>query len=214
MTNPKGLLVTFEGNEGSGKSTQIELLHDKLQSLGRKVIKLREPGGTGLGELLRDILKTPKEGVVINPIAELLLMNASRAQLVHQMIRPALDRGDIVLIDRFFDSTIVYQGHGRSLDMGIVKKAIEIAVGNTIPNITYLLKIPVQVSEERRERRNSAKPGARDRFEENERTFFERINEGYEFLAESDPDRIKVIDAQMGIQSVHSKIWQSMERLL
>ena len=89
----KGLLVTFEGNEGSGKSTQIDLLHERLQSTGKTVTKLREPGGTGLGELLREILKTPKDGVEIDPVAELLLMNASRAQLVRQIIRPALDRG-------------------------------------------------------------------------------------------------------------------------
>ncbi len=214
MNESKGLLVTFEGNEGSGKSTQIDLLHERLQSTGRTVIKLREPGGTGLGELLRDILKTPKEGVEIDPVAELLLMNASRAQLVRQVIEPALDRGEIVLVDRFFDSTIVYQGHGRGLAPNIVEKTIEVAIGNTIPTLTFLLKVPVHVSEERRAIRNNSATEVRDRFEESERAFFERIDQGYEFLAESAPDRIKVIDAKNDIQTVHSNIWNTMESIL
>ena len=214
MNKPKGLLVTFEGNEGSGKSTQIDLLHERLQAIGKTVIKLREPGGTALGELLRDILKTPKEGVEIDPVAELLLMNASRAQLVRQVIQPALDRGEIILVDRFFDSTIVYQGHGRGLDLKLVQKTIEVAIGDTMPTLTFLLEVPVSVSEERRAIRNNSGPEVRDRFEESERAFFERIDQGYKFLAESAPDRIKVIDAKNDIQTVHSKIWSTIETVL
>lgn len=214
MAERKGMLITFEGNEGSGKSTQIDLLHDHLQSLGKTATKLREPGGTGLGELLRDILKTPKEGVEIDPVSELLLMNASRAQLVRQVIQPGLDRGEVVLVDRFFDSTIVYQGHGRGLDLDLVQKTIEVAIGDTIPTVTFLLRVPVMVSEERRALRNKSNPAVRDRFEESERAFFERIDQGYEFLAESAPERIKVIDAKNDIQTVHTDIWKTLEPYL
>ena len=213
-TDSKGLLITFEGNEGSGKSTQIDLLHERLEATGRTVIKLREPGGTGLGELLRDILKTPKDGVAIDPVAELLLMNASRAQLVRQVIRPALDRGEVVLVDRFFDSTVVYQGYGRGLDIQLVQDIINVAVGDTRPSLTFLLKVPVNVSEERRATRNSSNPASRDRFEESKRTFFERIDQGYESLAASAGDRIKVIDATRDIQTVHATIWNHFETFL
>ena len=210
MAESNGILVTFEGNEGSGKSTQIEILHERLQSIGKTVTQLREPGGTGLGEMLRNILKTPKEGIEIDPVSELLLMNASRAQLVRQVIQPGLERGEIMLVDRFFDSTIVYQGHGRGLDLDLVKKTIEVAIGDTIPTVTFLLKVPVKVSEERRAFRNKSIPDVRDRFEEAERAFFERIDQGYEFLAESAPERIKVIDATKDIQTVHEDIWKTL----
>jgi len=213
-TDSKGLLITFEGNEGSGKSTQIDLLHERLEATGRTVIKLREPGGTGLGELLRDILKIPKQGVEIDPVAELLLMNASRAQLVRQVIRPALDRGEVILVDRFFDSTVVYQGYGRGLDVQLVQNTIDVAIGDTRPSMTFLLKVPVSVSEERRARRNDSGPAARDRFEESERAFFERIDQGYESLSASARDRIKVIDATHEIQTVHATIWNHFETFL
>ena len=214
MPDKKGLLITFEGNEGSGKSTQIGMLRDRLHSIGLTVTTLREPGGTGLGELLRDILKTPKEGVEIDPVSELLLMNASRAQLVRQIIQPGLERGEIILVDRFFDSTIVYQGHGRGLDLDLVQKAIEVAINDTIPELTFLLKVPVNVSEERRALRNKSNPDVRDRFEETERAFFERVDQGYAFLAESEPERVKVIDAKKDIRTVHGEIWKILETYL
>ena len=141
MTGSRGMFISFEGNEGCGKSTQIALLTERLRAAGRNVIALREPGGTGLGEALRDILKTPTEGVEIDPVSELLLMNASRAQLVRQVIEPHLAQGAIVLVDRFFDSTVVYQGYGRGLDLDLVRKTIEVAVGKTIPDLTLLLKV-------------------------------------------------------------------------
>ncbi len=213
-TDSKGLLITFEGNEGSGKSTEIDLLHERLQSSGKTVTKLREPGGTGLGELLREILKTPKDGVEIDPVAELLLMNASRAQLVRQVIRPALDRGEVILVDRFFDSTVVYQGYGRGWDINLVQKIIDVAIGDTRPSLTFLLKVPVSVSEERRATRNSSNPASRDRFEGSERAFFERIDQGYESLSASARDRIKVIDATHDIQTVHATIWNHFETFL
>lgn len=214
MTDSRGIFISFEGNEGCGKSTQIELLSRRLQAEGRAVTTLREPGGTGLGELLRDILKTPKEGVEIDAVSELLLMNASRAQLVRQVIQPQLANGYIVLVDRFFDSTIVYQGFGRGLDQSLVRKTIEVAVGQTIPDITLLLKVPLQVSESRRAMRAQTTRPERDRFEESERAFFERIEQGYDAVVEAEPDRINVIDATLDIESVHQAIWSRVSAYL
>ncbi|MDG1892603.1 MAG: dTMP kinase [Verrucomicrobiota bacterium] len=203
----KGMLITFEGNEGSGKSTQIKLLTERLQAAGRQVTSVREPGGTGLGELLRDILKNQREGVHIDPIAELLMMNASRAQLVQEVIRPALKRNKIVLVDRFFDSTIVYQGHGRGLDLDLVREVVKVAIGSTLPLQTYLLRVPLETSETRRAQRSIETGHARDRFEASERAFFERIERGYDTIARREPDRIRVIDATLPIEEVHAAIW-------
>ena len=119
----KGLFITFEGTEGSGKSTQIPLLAERLKSLGHHVRTLREPGGTAIGEEIRHTLKHSQNNDAMTPEAELLLMNASRAQLVREVIRPALDGGDIVLCDRFYDSTTAYQGYGRQLDLAMVNPA-------------------------------------------------------------------------------------------
>src|SRR6476660_5436474 len=124
-----GLFITFEGTEGSGKSTQILLLAKRLRAVGHKVRTLREPGGTPIGEEIRHTLKHSAANQAMTPEAELLLMNASRAQLVREVIRPALTAGEIVLSDRFYDSTVAYQGHGRGLDLNMVKSIIEVAVG-------------------------------------------------------------------------------------
>jgi dTMP kinase len=145
----KGLFITFEGTEGSGKSTQILPLADRLRSLGRIVRTLREPGGTPIGEEVRHTLKHSKDNAAMTAEAELLLMNASRAQLVREVIRPALAAGEIVLCDRFYDSTVAYQGYGRQLDLKIVKAVIDVAVGDTRPDRTLLLEVPPDVSAER-----------------------------------------------------------------
>ena len=135
----KGLFITFEGTEGCGKSTQVELLAQRLRALGYRVRALREPGGTPIGEEIRHTLKHSQANVAMTPETELLLMNASRAQLVREIIRPALAAGEIVVCDRFYDSTLAYQGYGRGLDLQIVKSAIDFAIGNTRPNLTLLL---------------------------------------------------------------------------
>jgi len=210
MSASGGMFISFEGNEGSGKSTQISLLADRLQAAGRSVIALREPGGTGLGELLRDILKTPKKDVFIDPIAELLLMNASRAQLVRQIIKPALEQGTVVLVDRFFDSTLVYQGFGRGLDSDSVQKTIDVAVGDCLPDLTFLLNVPVAVSEARRASRAVDQAEVTDRFEASERAFFERVEQGYQTIAQRFPQRVKTVDATRPIETVHQSIWDSL----
>src|SRR5205807_2278186 len=153
-----GLLITFEGTEGSGKSTQISLLAEHLRSLGHTVRSLREPGGTPIGEEIRHTLKHSASNQAMTWEAELLLMNASRAQLVREVIRPALAGGEIVLSDRFHDSTTAYQGYGRQLDLPSVKAIVDFAVGSTRPDLTLLLLVPHEVSAERLLARQSTLP--------------------------------------------------------
>ena len=154
----KGLFITFEGTEGSGKTTQISLLAERLRSMGYSVRTLREPGGTPIGEEIRHTLKHSPANHAMTPEAELLLMNASRAQLVREVIRPALAAGEIVLCDRFYDSTTAYQGYGRQLDLRMVKNIIDVAVGDTRPDLTLLFIVPQEVSEARRLARQPTLP--------------------------------------------------------
>src|SRR5271166_1382777 len=136
-----GLFITFEGTEGSGKSTQISLLAERLRWRGHRVRTTREPGGTPIGEEIRHTLKHSATNQAMTAEAELLLMNASRAQLVREVIRPALAAGEIVVCDRFYDSTTAYQGYGRQLDLRMVQTVIDFAVGETRPNLTVLLTV-------------------------------------------------------------------------
>jgi dTMP kinase len=145
-----GLFITFEGTEGSGKTTQISLLAERLRFLGRHVRTVREPGGTPIGEEIRHTLKHSAVNQAMTPEAELLLMNASRAQLVREVIRPALAAGDIVLCDRFYDSTVAYQGYGRGLDLKMVNVIVDVAVGDTRPSLTVLMLVPHELTEQRR----------------------------------------------------------------
>jgi len=209
-----GLFITFEGNEGSGKSTQISILAEHLRRVDYTVLTLREPGGTPIGEEIRHTLKHSASNHAMTPEAELLLMNASRAQLVREVIRPALDRGEVVLCDRFYDSTTAYQGYGRRLDLGMVKAMIEVAVGATRPDLTLLLLVPQEVSEYRRLARQSTLPFMRDRMEEADRSFFERMAQGYEAIAQAEPGRVRKINADQGVAIVQEAIWSVVEPLL
>src|SRR5262245_39131304 len=179
----KGFFITFEGTEGCGKSTQITLLADRLRGLGRTVKTLREPGGTPIGEEIRHTLKHSQNNAAMTSEAELLLMNASRAQLVREIIRPALAAGDIVLCDRFYDSTLASQVYGRHLDLAMVQAIIDIAVGPTRPDLTLLLHVTGKVSAERVRSRQTATAPQRDRIEEAGESFFERVAKGYEAIA-------------------------------
>jgi len=193
MEIEKGLFITFEGGEGAGKSTQIKSLADYLYGLNYKVLTLREPGGTPIGEELRHTLKHSNVNVAMFPETELLLMNASRAQLVREVIRPSLQEGKIVLCDRFYDSSTAYQGYGRGLDLNHVKNIIDFAVGDTRPDLTFLININPQQSEENRKTREASLPFQRDRIEEADRAFFERVYNGFNEIAKSESNRIKVI---------------------
>ena len=147
----------------------------------------------------------------MTPETELLLMNASRAQLVREVIRPALAIGEIVLCDRFYDSTVAYQGYGRRLDLTLVRGIIDFAVGTTRPDLTLLLRVPIAVSEARRLSRGV---GQRDRFEEADREFFERVEHGYDAIAASDSNRVRVIDAARDIETVAADIWRHVQPLV
>jgi dTMP kinase len=207
----RGLFITFEGTEGGGKSTQILRLAERLATLGLKVRQLREPGGTAIGEELRHTLKHSSANRAMTPETELLLMNASRAQLVREIIRPALLTGETVLCDRFHDSTVAYQGYGRELDLVRVHDVIDFAVDDTRPDLTLLLRVPLEVSEARRAGRGL---NQRDRFEEADRDFFRRVEKGYDEIARSEPDRVKVIDATRIIEAVAEDIWRHVRPLV
>jgi dTMP kinase len=230
----KGPFITFEGTEGCGKSTQIELLAKTLRVVGYRVLALREPGGTPIGEEIRHTLKHSKANVAMTPETELLLMNASRAQIVRETIRPALAAGDVVLCDRFYDSTTAYQGYGRGLDLALVKSVIDFAIGDTRPNLTLLLSVPIEVSEARRLARREnmlldvpihakkqegqpklpfSKP-LRDRMEEADRDFFERVAEGFKAIAAAEPNRVRVVDGTGPIEVVCAKVWEQVQPIL
>jgi dTMP kinase len=220
----KGLFITFEGNEGSGKSTQVPLLAERLRGLGKAVRILREPGGTSIGEEIRHLLKHSDANHGMTSEAELLLMNASRAQLVREVIRPALAAGAIVLCDRFYDSTVAYQGYGRQLDLAKVKAMVDFAVESTRPDLTLLFDVPVEISEARRSTRQeggSETPKAglvpspvRDRIEEANREFFERVHYGYRKIAAAEADRVRIIDATRSIDEISADVWREVRRLI
>ena len=210
----KSLFITFEGTEGCGKSTQVELLAERLRALGHRVRVLREPGGTPIGEEIRHTLKHSKVNVTMTYETELLLMNASRAQLVRETIRPALAVGEIVVCDRFYDSTTAYQGYGRGLDLALVRSVIDFAVGDTRPNLTLLLHVPPEVSAERLASRQATLPFVRDRIEEGDRYFFERVAKGYEAIAAAEPNRVRVVSGTGAIEVVCENIWELVRPVL
>jgi dTMP kinase len=193
-----GFFITFEGSEGCGKSTQISRLAARLRGAGREVIQLREPGGTPVGERIRDLLQYDATASGMTAEAELLLFAASRAQLVREVIRPALARGVIVLCDRFLDSTTVYQGVARQLEAGQVGRINDFAVDGTLPDLTLLLDL--DAAEGRR--RASARKGPVDRMEQEQEVFYEAVRRGFLQLARDNPSRIKLIDGSANEESV------------
>jgi dTMP kinase len=206
----KGLFITFEGTEGSGKSTQVKLLVQRLHEWGHVVRVLREPGGTPIGEEIRHTLKHSKDNTAMTWEAELLLMNASRAQLVRELIRPAVARGEIIISDRFYDSTTAYQGHGRQLNLAAVQRIIDLAVGDTRPDLTLLISVSPEVSALRLRSRQATLPFVRDRIEEGDRDFFDRVAHGYELIALAEPQRIRKIEGAGTPESVHDAVWRQV----
>jgi dTMP kinase len=210
----KGAFITFEGSEGTGKSTQISLLALRLRTVGRTVLTLREPGGTPIGEEIRHTLKHSAANHAMTPEAELLLMNASRAQLVREVIRPALAAGEIVVCDRFYDSTTAYQGYGRQLDLDTVQTMIDFAVGETRPDLTLLLRVPLEMSAQRLLARQSTMPFLRDRIEEADRDFFARVAQGYQAIAAAEWERVRTIDATATVDELAAVIWDFVQPLV
>ena len=218
-----GTFITFEGVEGSGKSTQLSLLAERLEGLGISVARTREPGGTDLGEGIRRLVLDPsQEG--IDPVAELLLMEAARAQHVAGLVRPALEEGRVVLCDRFIDSTLVYQGFARGLRWEMVEDLNRMATGDLVPDTTILLDLDVSLGLERATRHlaggnykadGSIKEGATEaRFEMEGAAFHERVRAGYLRLAKDEPDRVKVVRATGSPEEVHERVWKALEKTL
>jgi dTMP kinase len=197
-----GIFISFVGSEGCGKSTQIRRLAAFLQTLGREVLILREPGGTPIGETIRHLLKHDKNAAAMTPEAELLLFAASRAQLVREVIRPALEKGIVVLCDRFLDSTTVYQGVARALDSSDVAAINSFAVGELLPDLTLLLDLDVE--EGRRRAASRGEPV--DRMEQEDAGFYEAVRRGYLDLAREYPGRITLIDASLDEEGVAALI--------
>lgn len=199
----RGKFITFEGSEGCGKSTQIRAFVSALEGMGIEVVRTREPGGTPIGEKVRHLLQFDEDGADLTDESELLLFAASRAQLVRKVIEPALERGAWVVADRFLDSTTVYQGVGRGLDIDAVRSINGFAVGATRPDLTFLLDIDVAVGHARAV---SASGEAEDRMEREPLAFFEMVRSGYLSLAREEPERIAVIDASRSVEEVSSSI--------
>lgn len=210
-TPTSGKLISFEGSEGSGKSTQIALLAAHLQKAGRDVISTREPGGTEIGEQIRNIIVHNSKGDEMCAETELLLFSAARAQLVREVIVPALVRGAIVLSDRYLDSSTVYQGIGRNLAADPVAQINRFAVGNVMPDITLVIDVPTEVSLARIHQRASDLP---DRMERENIEFYQKIREGYLVLAKGMPDRFIVIDGTQTQDTIAKKVWTAVKERL
>lgn len=186
--SPRGVFVTFEGGDGVGKSTHIRYVANELRRAGREVVCLREPGGTGIGESLRAMVLDPDNGEISSE-AELLMYEAARAQLVREVIRPALERGAVVLCDRFSDSTIAYQAYGRGLPLDFVRRANAFATGGIVPDRTILLVL----GNTRKSLARATGAGAGDRMERAGEVFHSRVNRAFLKLAKRDPKRIRIV---------------------
>jgi dTMP kinase len=204
---PTGLFLTFEGIDGCGKTTQLGLLAKRLREHGREVVETVEPGGTFAGRAIRAILLDPQHHN-LNARTELLLYFASRAQNIAEIIKPALERGAVVLCDRFTDSTIVYQGAGRGLDQATILKLHRIACADLFPDLTLLLDIDLETSLSRARRRNRSTGSTETRMDDQDRAFFDRVRAGYRALAVSEPERIRVIETRDPVDVVAGRIWE------
>jgi dTMP kinase len=199
-----GMFITFEGIDGSGKSTQLIRLKDTLTDAGHSVLVTRNPGGTELGMQLRKILL--HHPGYVDPMCEMMLYMADRAQHITEVIEPALAEGKIVLCDRFVDSTLAYQGYGRGLALDAIWQMNDLATRKRLPDLTFLFDGPVEVLASRVSQRGEA-----DRLEREALSFREKVREGYLALAQADPNRIKVLDATHGIEGLSEQVLQIFE---
>jgi dTMP kinase len=203
---PRLPFITFEGSEGSGKSTQADRLAEHLQRCDVPYILTREPGGTPIGESIRELLQFAPHNSNMTPETELLLFEASRSQLVREVIKLALERGMCVIADRFFDSTTVYQGAARKLDRKIIQRLNAFAVGGCLPNITFVLDVDATTAASRMQR----EPRKADRMEQQAAEFYERVRDGYRELATREPERIVLIDGSRDADDIEKKIWKAL----
>lgn len=197
------MLITFEGIDGSGKSTQISLLKEKLVKQGQSVEVFREPGGTNLSEMIRGILLNPD--IEIDPVTEVLLFSSARSQLVAEKVKPMLKKGVIVILDRFYDSTTAYQGYGReSLSLEQIRQINLAATHNLTPDITFYLRLSLDEAAKRTHHLE------KDRMERSGKSFFQKVFDGFEDLARMEP-RFKTIDASLDAEAIHSSIWKILK---
>ena len=202
------MFITFEGIDFCGKSTQIELLKSYLLKNKKKVQVLREPGGTEISEKIRTML-LDKENSKMLMEAEFLLFSASRAQLVREKIRPYLDEGIYVISDRFHDSSTAYQGYGRRISIEVILSIHKLAIGNTIPDITFFIDIPVEIAEQRRQEKLSEQL---DRIENSNMDFYSRVRKGYFELAKNE-NRFRILDGIDNVENIHAKIINEIDKI-
>jgi len=200
------MFISFEGIDFSGKSTQIELFKDYLVEHNKKVEILREPGGTDISEKVRQVLLDNKNDKMFAE-AELLMFSASRAQLVREKIRPYLEKGIYVISDRFHDSSTAYQGYGRGIPIEVVKEVHQLAIGDTVPDLTFFIDIPVGIANERRKKKSK---GKLDRIEIADTEFYNRVRNGYLEIAKQE-ERFKVIDGTQTIETIQNQIISELE---
>jgi dTMP kinase len=204
----QGLFITIEGTDGSGKTTQIKLMEEYIKAKGYEVVLSREPGGTKVSEMIRDLVLDPAN-TDISPLTELILYAASRAQHVTQLIKPAVEAGKVVICDRFVDSSYAYQGCGRGVDLKVVADVNRVAIDGMIPDITFFLNIDPEIALKRRINSTGA-----DRIEQEKIDFHKRVYEGYKKMALLYPDRIKTIDANESIDDIFSQITEYLKEII
>ncbi len=211
----RGLLISFEGTEGSGKSTQMRLLVERLRGMGRQVVENQEPGATVIGKQIRRLLLDPANAEMA-PMTELLLMFASRAQAVAEIVRPALDRGDLVVSDRFTDSTLAYQGFARGLGVQRVRAAHELALGDLLPDLTLLIDVDLETGLERARQRNLAAGAAcpETRIDQQSLEFHAKVAQGYRQIAALEPKRFKIVEGRGAPHDVAARVWQEVEKVV
>jgi len=210
----KGYFITFEGPEGAGKSTQINLLADYFRELGKDVLVTREPGGTYVGEEIRRLVKEVKGDEAVCDEAELLLFTASRAQLMQKVIVPHLEKGGVVICDRFADSTTAYQGYARGWSLELINDMHEIAVGKNWPDITILLDLEFADSVRRRLSREAKNESEQDRLEEEPDQFHLDVRNGFLDIAAKNPERVKIVSALGTIDEVAVAVREEVEKVL
>lgn len=203
-----GLFITMEGTDGAGKTTQINMLKDHLLNKGYKVVCTREPGGTPIGEKIREIILDKNNGEMCD-ITEALLYAAARAQHIKEVILPVLNEGGVVISDRFLDSNLVYQGFARSMGERLIKNINKYAIGGLEPDITFFLKLRPEESIARKKNQTEL-----DRMEAESFNFHQRVYDGYVYLSRRRKDRIKTIDATMSVEDIHNSIVGGIEKLL
>jgi len=203
-----GIFITFEGTDGSGKTTQIKLMEEYFRDKGYEVVLSREPGGTKVSEMIRDLVLDPANTEIV-PLTEMILYAASRAQHVAQVIKPAVEAGKIVICDRFVDSSYAYQGCGRGVDLRIVADVNRVAIAGTSPDITFFLDVDPEIAIKRRINTTGA-----DRIEQEKIDFHRRVYDGYKKMALLYPERIRTIDANKSIKEISSQINEYLEELL